>query len=326
VSTAATERWLIADIGGTNSRVGCWTRGRPHDQIEELELMQNERYGGIEDLLHAYLDRLQGEPPRAAGLAIAAPITGNRVDMLNIDWSFEQDRLAERFGLAELYVINDFEAIACALPSLRGEDCLEIGGGAGLPGRSLAVLGPGTGLGVAGLVISDAGYIPVSGEGGHMTLPAVNDEEMLIVSRVRDELGHCSAERILSGEGIARLHQGIHGGGRPKARDVSEAARNGDEAAMRTFNLFFDFLGTVASDVALVFGALSGVYIAGGIVPANLGLFRRSGFTERFVDKGRYRDYLAGIPLRLITAATPGLTGMAAFCDPDSRIRTQRTR
>ncbi len=320
------ERWLIADIGGTNSRVGCWQRGRPHHRIEAPRVMENAAFDGVEDMLRRYVGTLEGPPPEAAGLAIAAPITGNRVDMLNIDWSFEQDRLAADFDFSELYVINDFEAIACALPSLRPEDCVDIGGGAGMADRSLAVLGPGTGLGVAGLVTSDAGYIPVSGEGGHMTLPAVNDEEMRVITRVRDELGHCSAERILSGEGIARLHQGLHGGDRPKPRDVSEAAAAGDEAAIRTFNLFFDFLGTVASDVALVFGALGGVYIAGGIVPANLGLFRRSGFTERFVDKGRYRDYLAGIPLKLITDATPGLTGMAAFCDPDSNIRTQRTR
>lgn len=323
---AGPDRWLIADIGGTNSRVGCWRRGQPHHHIEHPLVMENAAFENIEDMLRHYLDGLGGAPPEAAGLAVAAPVTGNEVDLLNIDWAFRQDRLAEDFGFSELYVINDFEAIACALPSLPAEDCIDIGGGAGLPGRSVAVLGPGTGLGVAGLVMSDAGYIPVSGEGGHMTLPAVNDDEMRVIKRVRDELGHCSAERILSGEGIGRLHQGLHGGERPKAREVSEAARAGDEAAIRTFNLFFDFLGTVASDVALVFGALGGVYIAGGIVPANLGLFRRSGFTGRFVDKGRYRDYLAGIPLKLITAATPGLTGMAAFCDPDSSIRTQRTR
>jgi glucokinase len=320
------DRWLIADIGGTNSRVGCWQRGSPHHRIEQIRVMQNGNFASLEGMLRHYVDALDGPPPRAAGLAIAAPITGNRVDMLNIAWSFEQDRLAGEFGFSELYAINDFEAIACALPSLRAEDCVDIGGGAGMAGRSMAVLGPGTGLGVAGLVTGDAGYIPVSGEGGHMTLPAVNDEEMRVITRVRDELGHCSAERILSGEGLARLHQGLHGGDRPKPKDVSDAAGAGDAAAIRTFNLFFDFLGTVASDVALVFGALAGVYIAGGIVPANLGLFRRSRFTERFIDKGRYRAYLAGIPLKLITAATPGLTGMAAFCDPDSRIQTQRTR
>ncbi len=326
MSSNSSHRWLIGDIGGTNSRLGCWQQGTPHHRIEETRVLDNARHGSLQELMRAYLRGLEGPQPNAAGLAIAAPITGNAVQMLNIHWAFTQDDLAAEFGFESLYVINDFEAIACALPSLGEADCEEIGGGPAAPGRNLAVLGPGTGLGVAGLVTSDAGYIPVAGEGGHMTLPAVNDQEMAVIRRVRDELGHCSAERLLSGSGLARLHQGLHGGERLAPSDISRAAQHGDEKAARTFEMFFDFLGTVAADVALVFGALGGVYIAGGIVPANLALFRRSGFRNRFIDKGRYRQYLSGIPLKLVTAATPGLTGMAAFCDPDSSIRTQRTR
>ena len=236
------------------------------------------------------------ETPTRAGLAIAGPIRGSPIRLLNIDWGFETEALACELGLTAVDVINDFHAQAIALQVLEDQDRIPIGNGVSLPRKPLTVLGPGTGLGVAGLTPAPTGYSVVTGEGSHATLAPASDEEAAVIAEIRRRCGHCSAERVLSGSGLTLLHYVLNGERGIRASDVSRRAKDGDLSARRTFNMFFDFLGTVASDLTLTLGAMGGTYITGGISLANKELLLHSGFRQRFINKGRYRNYLDTIP------------------------------
>lgn len=318
---AATEqdRWLLADIGGTNSRLVVRTLdGDTSDSLHGLRKLRNEAYVAIHDMLGAFMDGYEGPQPTAGILAIAGPVTGDRVELLNIDWSFSVSALRERLGLSQLVVINDFEAMAHVVPLLTPEDYVEVGQGKSDPQAPSVLIGPGTGLGVASLVPTDSGYVAVPGEGGHATLAASNEREARILAELRERFGHVSGERVLSGDGIESLHAVLHGEDLT-ATQVSASAQEGDAKACATFSQFFDFLGTIAGNLALTMGAHGGVYIGGGIVPANESLFLASNFRQRFLDKGRYADYLDRIATRLITRDTPALLGLSGLAANLSR-------
>lgn len=310
---SAQKRWLIADIGGTNSRLALWqadVAGR--GSISEVQKLRNDAHPRIEDMLGTYLREIGDAQPSGAVLAIAGPVTGDEVRLLNINWSFSVSGLRDQLKLSELVVINDFEALAHVVPVLQPEEYVQIGNGGSDADAPAVIIGPGTGLGVASLVPANGRFVAVPGEGGHSSLPAASLEEARLIEAVRKQFGHCSAERILSGSGLATLHRLLHDATLTPA-EISSRANDGDDAALATFEQFFLFLGTVASNVALTLGAHGGVYIGGGIVPSNLGLFERSGFRQRFTDKGRYREYLDAIPTRVITIDTPALVGLSGL-------------
>ena len=306
-------RWLIADIGGTNSRLAVWEdsdsrRGR----LTSLHKLRNSDYPRIDDMLADYLRRVEGAAPTAAMLAIAGPVTGDEVRLLNIDWGFSVRTLRRALGLTGLTVINDFEALAHVVPVLRDAEQVQVGNGERNATAPSVIIGPGTGLGVASLVPVGNRHVAIPGEGGHASLAAVNEEESRLIDALRRKYGHCSAERVLSGDGLSYIHEAMHGE-RRAAAEISRGAHEGDAAARATFEQFFLFLGTVAGNVALTLGAMGGVFIGGGIVPSNIGLFRESGFRARFIAKGRYVEYLDRIPTRVITLDTPALIGLSAL-------------
>lgn len=296
---------LLADVGGTHTRCAISAAGRITQQREYL----NADWNGVEPLLRHYLDRLP-ERPRRALLAVAAPLQDDHVDMINIDWQFSRRALREALGLQTLDVLNDFEALAYALPVLDDGQLLQIGPGRPRPGAAKAVIGPGTGLGVGVLAPLGDDWQALASEGGHVTLPACNDTEADLIRRARDELGHCSAERLVSGPGLSLLHQLLHGGPRLPAERLGELIEAGDAAARTSLETLFLFLGTVASDLALTVGAWGGIYIGGGIVPRYRELFAASGFRARFIDKGRYQRLLENTPTWLIVAHNPALLGL----------------
>jgi len=304
---------LVADIGATNTRCALID-----DKGRELtpERFRNASYGGVFDILREYLDhRRESDQPQRAALCIAAPILGDEVHMTNLNWRFSQAELRRELDLRRLIVTNDFAALAWGLPHFGPADLRKIGGGTGPSRATLAAVGPGSGLGVSALVPSSDGWAVVTGEGGHVSLPAVTHEEEEVVALIRERYGHCSAERVLSGPGLVNLYQALAtliGRGQPtiSAADVSELARQGEPLARKTLNMFFSMLGTVAADVALTVGARGGVYVAGGIAPKLVDSLAESNFRARFESKGRYRDYLATIPTYVITAALPAFRGL----------------
>ncbi|MDH3977879.1 MAG: glucokinase [Gammaproteobacteria bacterium] len=301
---------LIADIGGTHTRCAIV---EAQGQIKETQVFMNEAFDGLEALLTTYIDALDGNHRITSGrLAVAAPILGDAVKMINIDWQFSIRTLQQSLGLDELQMLNDFEALATGLPAFTAEHLFKIGSGEPVKPAPKAVLGPGTGLGVASLIPDGDRWIAVGGEGGHVTLPASNPQEAALIKRIHKAFGHCSAERLISGPGLELLHATLHDIPAISAADIAGLANAGNPRAQNSLNMFFELLGTVASNLALTIGAFGGIYIGGGIVPKHLERFSNSGFRDRFEAKGRYGDYLQQIPTYVIVEENPTLLALAS--------------
>lgn len=321
-SAPSTYPRLVADIGGTNARFG-WVSG-PGAAAAQVRKLAVPEFAGPADAARAYLDELRAtlganyRPPRHAAMAVATAVVGDRVAFTNSHWSFSCAALQDQLGLDGLQVLNDFEALALALPHL-GPTQQRAHREAPQPRGTLAVIGPGTGLGVAGVVQTPRGWLALPGEGGHCTLAPGDDFESEILRVVRQDFVHVSAERLLSGIGLPVLHRAVSGVlGRPVAEPwAAEQIMDGglagaDEACSRTLDAFCSLLGSFAGNVALTLGARGGVYIGGGIVPRMEQRFFASAFRERFEAKGRLRGYLEAIPTALITDTLVALTGAAA--------------
>ena len=296
---------LLADVGGTHARL-AWAAaaGAPLSRIATFDC---DAHAGLDDVVVRYLAAERLPSPRAVAIGIATAVVGDEVAMTNRpSWRFSVAELRRRWGVERLLVLNDFAALARGLPSVDPAELRSVGGGSAREGEPIAVLGPGSGLGVAGLVASPAGFVPVVGEGGHATLAAVDRDEERILGVVRDEFGHASAERVLSGPGLVHLHRAIRSlAGAPRvelaASEISERAVAGDDAAcVETVERFFAFLGGFAGNLALTLGARGGVFIAGGIVPRLVERIDASAFRRRFEDKGRFRPYLEAIATRVV--------------------------
>lgn len=313
---------LVADIGGTNARFG-WVAA-PGGSAAHVRKLAVPDFPGPADAVRAYLAELNatlGEayrPPRQAAMAVATAVVDDRVAFTNSHWSFSRSALQGELGVDGLQVLNDFEALALALPHLRPEQ-LRAHGAQPQARGTLAVIGPGTGLGVAGVVQTRRGWLALPGEGGHSTLAPGDDFESEVLRAVRHDFAHVSAERLLSGIGLPVLHRAVAGVlGKPiaepwAAEQIMDRGLDGvDEAASRSLDTFCSLLGSFAGNVALMLGARGGIYIGGGIVPRMEARFFASAFRERFEAKGRLRGYLEAIPTALITDTLVALTGAAA--------------
>jgi glucokinase len=300
--------WLIADIGATTTRCAIATPGRR--KTEHLKVMANSDFESARDVLGGFLASLPSKPAFGA-LAIAAPISGNEIRMINRNWTFKRLELASHLGLERLEVINDFHAVAYALPLIGNKDRAEIGVATAYRPGNRAVLGPGSGLGVGAWIADGNKGVPVTGEGGHVTLAGRDEREDRIIARLRERYGHCSAERVLSGPGIIALHSAMHDGEMKTSREITTGTV--DPKCRATMEQFYRFLASVSADLAMTTGAYGGLYIAGGIVPAHVEQIQASTFRERFEDKGRYRGYMQAIPTYVITDPMPGLTGLSSY-------------
>ena len=322
--------WLVADIGGTNARFG-WV-GEGSHSVSHVATLPAAGHPGPADAAAHYLAGLAQilgsayRPPRAAAFAVATVVGGDGIAFTNSAWAFSRREAQAALGLDELLVLNDFEALALSLPRLQPTQVRAWpGGAAAAHGAALAVIGPGTGLGVAGLVPAGGGtWVAVPGEGGHATLSAADDFDAALLAAVRREHAHVSAERLLSGIGLPVLHAAVTAvtaGTGPATAPVARVALlateliverglNGQCAVCsRTLDAFCALLGSYAGNVALVLGARGGVYIGGGIVPRLGERFFQSAFRERFEAKGRFQAYLQAIPTLLITDTLAALNG-----------------
>jgi glucokinase len=316
-SAAELTTWLVGDIGGTHARFGLVS---PDSEVLFSRTLSDEEYPTIEAALTAFLQQRGPLPmPRRGAIAIASPIAGDQVAMTNHPWRFSIRELGQRFGFERLEVINDFTALALALPHLRPEDRLPAGGGAAVTGMPIGVLGPGSGLGVSGLVPSKNGWIALTGEGGHATMAPASDRESAVLDRMRGHFDHVSAERVLSGPGLVNLYNtlaeldGVSARGYT-APQITDLAIGGDDpVCVETLAMFCAMLGTMAGNLALTLGARGGVYIGGGIVPKLGQTFTQSAFRQRFEAKGRFRSYLEAIPTFVVTRPLPAFLGCAAL-------------
>lgn len=311
---------LLGDIGGTHARFG-WIEA-PGAPLADVASYRNADHAGLPEVMRHYLDAHGKPAPAWCALGIANPVEGDRVRMTNLAWSFSIAELQRSLGLRRLLVINDFTALALSLPVLQAHELRQVGGGAAQPQAPKALIGPGTGLGVSGLLPVPGGqWLALRGEGGHATLAAADEAEAEVIALLRRRFGHVSAERALSGPGLEHLHQAVCAlAGRPAAVSgapaiLAEALAGGDADCVRALDLFCALLGSAAGNLALALGAHGGVYIGGGIVPRLGEAFARSRFRERFADKGRFRPYLEGIATFVITAEHPALLGAARALD-----------
>ena len=322
------EYGLIADIGGTNARFALAPRvsmqGRVLD-LSERDLVAQETLNGkdyphIGDAIEAYLDKVSGQwgRPQAGCLAIACPTDRDLIRMTNHTWQFSVRELQSALGFRQLRFINDYHALANSIPYLGEAGAVQVGPGESAPGQPMAVTGPGTGLGLAGLAFSDSGPVTLETEGGHAHFAPTDEIELQVLAFLLREYPRVAWERLLSGMGLENLYRAlchVHGemAHELSAPEISRAAVSGEDArCVETLQRFCALLGNYAGDVALAMGARGGVFIAGGIVPRFMDFFRNSDFRARFEDKARMREFNEPIPTRVIVSEQPGLLGSAA--------------
>lgn len=316
----AAELGLVGDIGATNARFALV---EPNGTITHAGTYLCEDHASLADALAAYLHNHAGAKPAHAVLAVATSPQADQVCFTNNPWTFSVAELKAQLGLQRLAVINDFHANALAVPHLEGNDLRLVGGGTPDTRMPMGVIGPGSGLGVSAVAASKSGYVAIPGEGGHVTMPAGNDEEAAVIALLRHRFDHVSAERVLSGPGLVNLYNALcELGGQPSAgftaaqiTDPKTMAE--DTCAARAVAMFCAMLGTVAGNLALTLGARGGIYIAGGIVPKLGDAFAQSPFRGRFEDKGRFSTYLAAIPVYVIVRPHAALLGAAKLLDAD---------
>ncbi|HEY9102660.1 glucokinase [Chitinimonas sp.] len=314
---------LLADVGGTNVRLALiHTAG---GAISDERNLVCADYPGLYEAIQDYLGPL-GIKPRWAAIGIATAVADDLVKMTNNHFAFSQTELKQQLGLAELSVINDFTALALSLPLLGADELVKVGGGERNPDLPIALLGAGTGLGVSGLIPAHqpgeaSRWIPIQGEGGHVSFSPFNDKEDEILRILRREFGHVSAERLLSGPGVVNIYKALAELNQQQdeglnAADITRRGVAGDCPLCReTVDTFCGMLGTAAANLAVTLGARGGLYIGGGIVPKLGDYFATSPFRKRFEQKGRFSNYLAAVPSYVIVASNPALRGTAAALD-----------
>ena len=312
---------LIGDIGGTNARFALAEPGGSGFS-NELTLTCDD-YETAEQGIEAYLQRAGGGTPDVICLAAAGPVVEGTVKFTNNHWLIDQRRLEERFPLARVQLLNDFESIAYAIPVLAEGDVEPIGP---VPpstttkrDSTFAVLGPGTGLGAGGLLVRGAGIYPIVGEGGHTGFAPKTPMQLKVLKELRRRFEGVSCERLVSGPGLENIYQALCGiRGEPAtgitaAEIFSRVLGREDAVAVEAVGMFFEVLGQSAGDLALSLGAYDGVYLAGGIVKRYPDLLKSSGFRAGFENKGRHRALMERVPTLLILHPQPGLMG-AAHC------------
>jgi glucokinase len=326
------ELALLGDIGATNARFAVLKDGA----VTSIQVLPVASYASLCDALTAYFESLDREDllrPTIGAVAVAGPVTGDYLSFTNHPWSFSISGLARDLGLRHLDVINDFVAVALAVPRIGPGARRQVGAGSSVAGAPIGSIGPGTGLGVSIVVPvaekdGSTRWVPLSGEGGHVTLSPVTDREVALVAWLhRTGRAHVSAETLICGRGLTTLHAGLsaldgiaHSQLEPP--EVSRRAISGeDPIAVEAVEMFCALLGTVAGNLALTAGARGGIYIAGGIVPKLGEFFDHSQFRPRFVAKGRMRTFLEPIATYVITEEFPAFLGLAELVESSARRR-----
>ncbi|HXA48187.1 MAG TPA: glucokinase [Burkholderiaceae bacterium] len=313
---------LLADIGGTNARFALEIKPQ---QIEAVAVLPCKNYPSLRDAMAAFLSsqpvkELCATPIRHAALAIANPVDGDLVRMTNHHWEFSIEALRAGIGLETLVVVNDFTALAMALPYLSADQKVQIGSGIAQAGQTIGLIGAGTGLGVSGIIPVGEHWVPMRSEGGHVSFSPADEVELEILRFCWREFSHVSAERLMSGMGLELIYRALReitGVESVAVLDAAEISRRALQDScvicVRTIECFCAMLGGVAGNVAVTLGALGGMYIGGGIVPRLGSLFANSAFRARFEAKGRFSHYLSQIPTYLITAEYPAFLGVSAI-------------
>lgn len=313
---------IVADIGGTNARFAIAKADGQGYRLEAVQVADCKRFGGFDEALQHWLDSLEQPAPQQACIAVAGPVdkteAGGRVYMTNVGWHICAQKLRDQFGLAHIELINDFAALAQSLPLLGKDEYRVLRDVPRVPDAAMAVLGPGTGLGVAGLAVDGGRYHVLAGEGGHASLGASTPREVQLLQILMQTQQPVFNEWVLSGNGLVNLYRAVcELNGRAAEEltppDVSgRGLENSDPMCREALLDFFNFLGSAAGDAALYLGARGGVFLGGGILPRIIELLPESEFEQRFLNKGRVEDWMRTVPLYALNAGYQALIGAAA--------------
>jgi glucokinase len=312
---------LLADVGGTNARFALEFSPGQTDLVEVLPC------AGYETLAAAMLAYLASPALAEAGvtkvrhaaIAIANPVDGDVLRMTNHNWEFSIEATRVECGFETFLVVNDFTALARSLPFLSSDEKYQVGSGKVRADTAIGLIGPGTGLGVSGLVPSNGKWVALASEGGHVSFSPVTATEIAILQFAWTEFGHVSAERLLSGAGLELIYRalahraGEHVENLSAAEITRRALEDKSELCDEVVEVFCGMLGTIAGNLAVTLGAQGGVYIGGGIVPRLGQRFHRSSFRSRFEQKGRFVKYLVQVPTFVITHKYPAFLGVSAI-------------
>ncbi|MEP1448800.1 MAG: glucokinase [Paraglaciecola sp.] len=312
---------FVADVGGTNIRLALIENG----SLSHIKKYLCSDYKTINGAIEAYIAEFPDLEFTAGCLGVACPVTADLVSMTNNHWQFSISQLKTELGLHWLGVINDFTAVAHAVTVLTDQQKEQVGQGQSVDLDNIAVFGPGTGLGVKHLTHTAGGWLALDGEGGHVDFAPIDEVDIAIWQFLTDKMGHASAEEVMSGRGLVHIYQAIAKYKNLAAplddpADITERALDGSCALSEaTLNQFCKILGSFAGNLALNLGTRGGVYIGGGIAPRFTNFIKQSDFRKRFEAKGRFRDYVAGIPTFIITEPDHGLIGAMAYLNQNCK-------
>ena len=312
---------LIGDIGGTNARFAIAHTDAPGFSFEQT--YQCADFATVIDAIRYYLSQTDVPSPKAICLAVAGPVVGEQVKLTNNLWVISAAELRQAFQIEAVWLLNDFEAIAYSVPCISSDEMLPVGnlkpGHLDSPHYTVAVIGPGTGLGAVGLRRYEEHYIAIVSEAAHGGFAPETEEQVEVLTVLRERFGRVSSERLVSGSGLENLYWGlarIHGGNHAQlsaAEIVQASIDKSDPLASKAVELFYQILGQVAGDLALTLGAKDGIYLAGGIAQRYPELLVNSKFRSGFESKGRHRELMERIPTQLIMHKQPGLLGASSY-------------
>lgn len=313
---------LIGDIGGTNARFAVLADAA--SGLGESRIVQTASFSSIDEAVQQSVLAGGGIKPRSAVFAVAGPVDSDEIALTNCPWIVRPKAMFSTLGLSEVVVLNDFEAQALAVVALGDEHLENIGAGLPVANAGRVVLGPGTGLGVAGLIHSGGKWIPVAGEGGHMDIGPRSARDHQIFPHLEPIEGRISGEQILCGRGLVNAYRAVAAADNKKAHfaapaQITAAALAGtDPIAEEALRFFVTCLGRTAGDLALVFKSRGGVYLTGGIAQKIVPALKQGNFREAFEDKAPHRDLMRSMPVYVITHPLAALSGLAAFAQTPS--------
>ena len=308
---------MVVDIGGTNARFALVPAGSLQPQDEKS--VRCADFPSLEDAARCYLRDLGNPVVQEAAIDVAVEPIGDFIKLTNGPWGFSIEGTRSALGLDRLQVVNDFTALALAVPTLRADELQAVGGGQAVAGTPIAVIGPGTGLGVSGLIPAGRSFVALQGEGGHTAFSPMNKRELGVLEWLLGKYDHVSTERVVSGMGLENLYQALCAldGVSPKAlgpdKITAGALAGSDAQCAEAVEIFCAILGSAAANLVVTLGARAGCYIGGGIVPKLGKYFAGSPFRSRFETKGRFSRYVSAVPTYVIRAQTPALRGLATL-------------
>ncbi len=314
---------LFADIGGTNARFAMLTDS--HAALRHFDTVETKNHPTLEDALDRAVLNRTSVRPRSMVFAVAGPIREERTQLTNCPWVVVPRDLIANFDLDHVILFNDFEALALSLPGLGSSDLVAVGGALPPDEGTKVVIGPGTGLGAAGLVHAAHMWVPVPGEGGHIDLAPITDRDAEIWTQIERQDGRISGETLICGSGLLRLYRAVAATDGVAATcetpaDVTAAAEAGDKTAAETVALFAEHLGRIAGNLALTFLARGGVYLAGGIAPRIAAVLKSGGFRAAFEDKFPHQDLMKAMATAIVVHERPALAGLVAYARTPTRF------